>query len=50
MMQSHANYSSEKMNVFVCDATKDDLCVNVMPFTVDVLTLVSKGSSNNYQI
>ncbi|KAF3615746.1 putative serine/threonine-protein kinase HT1-like [Capsicum annuum] len=38
-LESHANYSSEKMNVFVCDAAKDDLCVNVMPFTVDVVTL-----------
>lgn len=40
LVKSHANYSAEKMNVFVCDAAKDDLCVNVMPFTVDAVTLI----------
>lgn len=49
-MQSHANFSAEKMNAFVCDATKDDLCVNVMPSTVDVVTLVSEGSKYSNQI
>uniref|UniRef100_M0ZRP9 Actin-binding protein ABP140 n=1 Tax=Solanum tuberosum TaxID=4113 RepID=M0ZRP9_SOLTU len=40
LVKSHANYSSEKINVFVCDAAKDDLCANVVPFTVDVVTLI----------
>ncbi|XP_016447299.1 uncharacterized protein LOC107772320 isoform X2 [Nicotiana tabacum] len=40
LVKSHANFSAEKMNAFVCDATKDDLCVNVMPSTVDVVTLI----------
>ncbi|KAK4349833.1 hypothetical protein RND71_029146 [Anisodus tanguticus] len=40
LVKSHENYSAEKMNVFVCDAAKDDLCANVMPFTVDVVTLI----------
>ncbi|CAN4086974.1 unnamed protein product [Withania somnifera] len=40
LVKSHANYSAEKMNVFVCDAAKDDLCVNVMPLSVDVVTLI----------
>ncbi|XP_009616038.1 tRNA N(3)-methylcytidine methyltransferase trm141 isoform X2 [Nicotiana tabacum] len=40
LVKSHANFSAEKMNVFVCDAAKDDLCVNVMPSTVDIVTLI----------
>ncbi|KAH0687703.1 hypothetical protein KY290_019306 [Solanum tuberosum] len=40
LVKSHANYSSEKINVFVCDAANDDLCANVVPFTVDVVTLI----------
>ncbi|CAN4089118.1 unnamed protein product [Withania somnifera] len=44
LVKSHANYNAEKMNVFVCDAAKDDLCVTVMPFTVDIVTLTSEGS------
>ncbi|XP_019266066.1 PREDICTED: uncharacterized methyltransferase C3H7.11-like isoform X2 [Nicotiana attenuata] len=40
LVKSHANFSAEKMNVFVCDAAKDDLCINIMPSTVDVVTLI----------
>ncbi|XP_060205925.1 tRNA N(3)-methylcytidine methyltransferase trm141-like isoform X2 [Lycium barbarum] len=40
LVKSHENYSAKKMNVFVCDAAKDDLSDNVTPFTVDVVTLI----------
>uniref|UniRef100_A0A3Q7GLL7 tRNA N(3)-methylcytidine methyltransferase n=1 Tax=Solanum lycopersicum TaxID=4081 RepID=A0A3Q7GLL7_SOLLC len=50
LVKSHANYSSEKINVFVCDAAMDDLCANVMPFTVDVVTLMASILENCKQV
>lgn len=40
-MQSHESFNGDRLNVFVCDIAKDDLCLHIKPSSVDVVTLVS---------
>lgn len=39
LVKSHASFNDECVNVFVCDAAKDDLCTNIKPSSVDIVTL-----------
>ncbi|KAK3013473.1 hypothetical protein RJ639_009781 [Escallonia herrerae] len=39
LVKSHTNFNEERINVFVCDITEDDLCDHVTPYSVDTITL-----------
>ncbi|KAK2965612.1 hypothetical protein RJ640_008453 [Escallonia rubra] len=39
LVKSHTNFDEERINVFVCDITEDDLCDHVTPYSVDTITL-----------
>lgn len=43
-MQSHSEFSEERVNAFVCNVVDDDLSRNVNPSSVDVVTLVRVGN------
>jgi hypothetical protein len=38
--QAHQEYSEQRVNVFVCDVTAEDLSAFIAPSSVDVVTLV----------
>ncbi|KAF6152316.1 hypothetical protein GIB67_005970 [Kingdonia uniflora] len=39
LLKSREGFREDWMNAFTCDVTKDDLCVNITPSSVDVVTL-----------
>ncbi|KAL3511657.1 hypothetical protein ACH5RR_024374 [Cinchona calisaya] len=50
LVKSHASFSDDRIDAFVCDVAKDDLCVKIKPSSVDVVTLIfllSAVSPNN---
>lgn len=36
----HKDFTEAKVNAFVCDLTANDLCANVAPSSVDIVTMV----------
>ncbi|KAL2462446.1 S-adenosyl-L-methionine-dependent methyltransferase superfamily protein [Forsythia ovata] len=40
LVKSHSNFTEDRINVFLCDVTNDDLTKNVLPSSIDVVTLI----------
>nr|XP_027126654.1 O-methyltransferase 3-like isoform X2 [Coffea arabica] len=40
VLESHASFNNGCVNAFVCDVAKDDLCINIKPSSVDIVTLI----------
>ncbi|XP_027169709.1 uncharacterized methyltransferase C3H7.11-like isoform X1 [Coffea eugenioides] len=40
LVKSHASFNNGCVNAFVCDVAKDDLCINIKPSSVDIVTLI----------
>lgn len=41
-MQAHPNFDGNRINVFNCDVTNEELCDKILPSSIDVVTLVSE--------
>ncbi|XP_042508138.1 uncharacterized methyltransferase C3H7.11-like isoform X2 [Macadamia integrifolia] len=40
LVKSHGDFREDQVNAFVCDVTSDDLCQKIVPFSVDIVTLI----------
>lgn len=40
LVKAHKDFTEAKVNAFVCDLTVDDLCANVAPSSVDIVTMI----------
>ncbi|KAL4194878.1 hypothetical protein AMTRI_Chr05g70640 [Amborella trichopoda] len=40
VLEAHKEYQDNQVNAFVCDATTDDLSDNILPSSVDIVTMI----------
>ncbi|OVA04465.1 Methyltransferase type 12 [Macleaya cordata] len=40
LVKSHKDFTSDRVNAFVCDLTVDDLCKQISPSSVDLITMI----------
>ncbi|GFQ04744.1 methyltransferase-like protein 6 [Phtheirospermum japonicum] len=40
LVKSHSNFNGNRINAFICDVTNEELCDQIMPSSVDVITLI----------
>ena len=42
LLQAHKDFKESHIKAFVFDLTVDDLCKEISPFSVDIVTMVSE--------
>lgn len=49
LLQTHEDFKESRVHAFVSDLTADDLCKEIMPSSVDIVTMVSEILNGSYK-
>lgn len=49
-LQTHEDFKESHVSAFVSDLTADDLCKEILPSSVDIVTMVSEILNGSYNV